>query len=730
MVENYGRRAELYEDDVFVPLDDHVASWRMRHVQTSTVFVHVPQPVPVVHCTPAATPIGEKKVAVHPEVLSASSHSQQLGGGSNPSQLPPPVPTAVPLPVRAGPPAPTLMPPAAPHFSPSVEQPAAATKAAAAVAAVASRDVSASSFGAAAALPASPAPLSPSPASPTPPRLGSPPKGVPLSSAGAAPEPPVPPSSFGSLLREDIATGDGRSLGVDEAFGARERRREPSRGSFDFGGGGGGRAVGSFSGDQPWSAAHDGRSMGDASQQDQWSVPDQRSMSDAGSNLQALDWDQEALVTFQKNFYKEHPEVAKMSLEQCQRVLAQHNAAMEGEGQLPKPIQSFEHAGFSATILEELRTSGFSDPTSIQSIGWPVALSGFDMIGLAQTGSGKTLAYLLPSLVHIAAQPPLRHGDGPIVLVLAPTRELAVQIQMEAFKLGEASGYRDVVCFGGVPKAAQVQALRRGAEICIATPGRLLDLLQGGVTNLKRVTYLVLDEADRMLDMGFEPQIRRIISQIRPDRQTLMWSATWPKQIQHLARDICKEQPVKVMVGQVESQANPSITQDVRVVRELDKRGCFFDWLREVSPQNVEQPRILVFVETKRGADALARELKQEQFQVSALHGDKDQRERDSILHRFRTGETPILIATDVAQRGLDVKDVRYVVNYEVPKTIEDYVHRIGRTGRAGAQGTAVTFFGFDFPTPDRVRMARSLSKVMRDVGQEPPQELERIAER
>mmetsp|Transcript_30001 Transcript_30001/g.82708 ORF Transcript_30001/g.82708 Transcript_30001/m.82708 type:complete len:234 (-) Transcript_30001:84-785(-) len=227
-----------------------------------------------------------------------------------------------------------------------------------------------------------------------------------------------------------------------------------------------------------------------------------------------------------------------------------------------------------------------------------------------------------------------------------------------------------------------------------------------------------------MLDMGFEPQLRRIISQIRPDRQTLMWSATWPREIQHLARDICREQPTKVTVGRIESRANPDIRQDVRVVGELDKRQHFLDWLQGVCPPHGEAPRVLIFVETKRAADALVRELRQEQFSAIAIHGDKDQRERDAAMHRFRTGQTNILVATDVAQRGLDVKDVRYVVNYDVPKTVEDYVHRIGRTGRAGAAGVAVTFFGCDFRTPDRVRMARGLVKAMRDVGQEPPKEL------
>jgi len=447
-------------------------------------------------------------------------------------------------------------------------------------------------------------------------------------------------------------------------------------------------------------------------------------------DLHPLDWDQEALVTFQKDFYREHPEIAALTPEQCQEILRQHGATIEGDAASVKPLQKFEHAGFSATVLSHLKESGFAAPTSIQAIGWPIALSGHDMVGLAKTGSGKTLAYLLPALVHLSAQPPLRSGDGPIVLILAPTRELAIQIQMEAFRLPEVAGtFSEAVLYGGVARGGQVQALRRGVELCIATPGRLLDLLQSGVTNLKRITYLVVDEADRMLDMGFEPQLRRIISQIRPDRQTLMWSATWPREIQHLARDICREQPVKVIIGSKETQANADIRQVVHVIPELDKRKHFFSWIQEVCPPQGEQPRILIFMETKRGADALVGELKYEQFPAAAIHGDKTQRERDSIMHQFRTGRTNILVATDVAQRGLDVRDVRFVVNYDMPKTIEDYVHRIGRTGRAGVQGTAVTFFGFDFPTPDRVRFARRLADVMRQAGQEPPPELRQIAD-
>lgn len=451
----------------------------------------------------------------------------------------------------------------------------------------------------------------------------------------------------------------------------------------------------------------------------------------AGMNLTPLDWGKESVEASQTKYYKEHADIARQTPEQTQTILRRYGAKVEGPEPMPKPLEQFEQAGFPDGIVSHLKATGFSAPTPIQAVGWPIAMSGSDMIGLAQTGSGKTLAYLLPAILHIRAQPPLNPGDGPIALVLAPTRELAVQIQMEAFRLADLSGVRDACVYGGVDRRGQQQELRRGVELVIATPGRLLDFLEGGVINLKRVSFLILDEADRMLDMGFEPQLRRIVSQIRPDRQTLMWSATWPREIQQLARDFCRESPIKITVGHAEAQANPDIVQEIQVVTELDKRQRFFAWLRSVSPPfGQPQPRILVFSDTKRGADAICRELKHEQFLAAAIHGDKDQKERDSIMHQFRTGKCNIMVATDVAQRGLDIKDILYVVNYDMPKTIEDYIHRIGRTGRAGARGTAVTFFGCDIQSPEKIRLAKSLVQVMEQAGQVPPQELRRVAER
>jgi len=451
-------------------------------------------------------------------------------------------------------------------------------------------------------------------------------------------------------------------------------------------------------------------------------MPDR--MGSLGQNLRQLNWQEEQLVNIQKNFYTEHPAIASMSEQEVAEAMKALNANIEGRKPHPRPVKSFDQVGMPEDVLEKVKAAGFEGPTPIQAIGWPTALSGRDMVGIAQTGSGKTLAYLLPGIVHIAAQPPLRPGDGPIGLILAPTRELAMQIHSEVMRFTEGTRIRSTAVYGGVPRYGQASDLRRGVEILIATPGRLLDFLESGTTTLKRVTYLNLDEADRMLDMGFEPQIRKVVSQIRPDRQTLMWSATWPKEIQRLARDFCREDPVKLTIGTEELSLNPQIVQQIEVVGEYDKRDRFMSWMKGTG----DEQKILVFTETKRGADSLCRELQYQSLSASAIHGDKEQRQRDKTLHDFRSGRCNILIATDVAQRGLDIKDVNYVVNYDVPKTVEDYIHRIGRTGRGSATGTAVTFFPADAYTPDMIRMARAISKAMRDVGQKPPQELLEIA--
>jgi ATP-dependent RNA helicase DDX5/DBP2 len=240
------------------------------------------------------------------------------------------------------------------------------------------------------------------------------------------------------------------------------------------------------------------------------------------------------------------------------------------DGDAPNPIQNFTEASFPDYVMHEIQKQGYDSPTAIQAQGWPIAMNGRDLVGIAQTGSGKTLAYILPAIVHINNQPPITRGDGPIALVLAPTRELAQQIQQVAQDFGSSSYVRNTCIFGGAPKGPQARDLERGVEICIATPGRLIDFLEKGTTNLQRCTYLVLDEADRMLDMGFEPQIRKIIEQIRPDRQTLMWSATWPKEVRKLASDFLRTY-IQINIGSLQLSANHNILQIVDVCQEHEK---------------------------------------------------------------------------------------------------------------------------------------------------------------
>ncbi|KAL6859311.1 ATP-dependent RNA helicase dbp2 [Trichoderma novae-zelandiae] len=433
-------------------------------------------------------------------------------------------------------------------------------------------------------------------------------------------------------------------------------------------------------------------------------------MSHLGAGLQKQDWDFSALPKFEKDFYKEHPDVSARSPEEIEAFRRKHQMTIAGRD-VPRPVETFDEAGFPRYVMDEVKAQGFPAPTAIQSQGWPMALSGRDVVGIAETGSGKTLTYCLPAIVHINAQPLLAPGDGPIVLILAPTRELAVQIQQEISKFGRSSRIRNTCVYGGVPKGPQIRDLSRGVEVCIATPGRLIDMLEAGKTNLRRVTYLVLDEADRMLDMGFEPQIRKIIEQIRPDRQTLMWSATWPKEVRALASDFLQDF-IQVNIGSMELAANHRITQIVEVVTEMEKRDRMIKHLEKVM-ENKEN-KILIFVGTKRIADEITRFLRQDGWPALSIHGDKQQNERDWVLDQFKTGKSPIMVATDVASRGIDVRNITHVLNYDYPNNSEDYIHRIGRTGRAGQTGTAITLF-----TTDNQKQARDLVNVLQEAKQQ-----------
>jgi ATP-dependent RNA helicase DDX5/DBP2 len=374
-------------------------------------------------------------------------------------------------------------------------------------------------------------------------------------------------------------------------------------------------------------------------------------MSNLGAGLQKQAWDLSTMPKFEKHFYKEHPDVTNRSPAEVEKFRKDHAMSIHGRD-VPKPVETFDEAGFPRYVIDEVKAQGFPAPTAIQSQGWPMALSGRDVVGIAETGSGKTLTYCLPAIVHINAQPLLAPGDGPIVLVLAPTRELAVQIQQEITKFGRSSRIRNTCVYGGVPKGPQIRDLSRGVEVCIATPGRLIDMLESGKTNLRRVTYLVLDEADRMLDMGFEPQIRKIIGQIRPDRQTLMWSATWPKEVRNLANDFLTDM-IQVNIGSMELSANHRITQIVEVVNESEKRDRMIKHLEKIMDGPDNQNKCLIFTGTKRVADEITRFLRQDGWPALSIHGDKQQNERDWVLDQFKTGKSPIMVATDVASRGI-----------------------------------------------------------------------------
>ncbi|KEQ63865.1 P-loop containing nucleoside triphosphate hydrolase protein [Aureobasidium melanogenum CBS 110374] len=432
-------------------------------------------------------------------------------------------------------------------------------------------------------------------------------------------------------------------------------------------------------------------------------------MGQLGSGLKSQQWDMSTLPKFEKSFYKEAPSVAERSQAEVDEFRKTHQIAVSGKN-VPKPVQTFDEAGFPGYVINEVKAQGFANPTPIQSQGWPMALSGRDVVGIAETGSGKTLTYCLPSIVHINAQPLLSPGDGPIVLILAPTRELAVQIQAEVNKFGKSSRIRNTCVYGGVPKGQQIRDLARGVEVCIATPGRLIDMLESGKTNLRRVTYLVLDEADRMLDMGFEPQIRKIIGQIRPDRQTCMWSATWPKEVRALAQDF-QHDWIQVNVGSMDLSANHRITQVVEVVSEFEKRDKMIKHLEKIMED--KDNKCLIFTGTKRVADEITRFLRQDGWPALSIHGDKQQQERDWVLNEFKQGKSPIMVATDVASRGIDVRNITHVLNYDYPNNSEDYIHRIGRTGRAGAMGTAITFF-----TTENSKQARDLVNVLAEAKQ------------
>ncbi|XP_052027962.1 ATP-dependent RNA helicase DDX3Y isoform X3 [Apodemus sylvaticus] len=400
----------------------------------------------------------------------------------------------------------------------------------------------------------------------------------------------------------------------------------------------------------------------------------------------------------------------------------------------PPHIENFSDVEMGEIIMGNIELTRYTRPTPVQKHAIPIIKEKRDLMACAQTGSGKTAAFLLPILSQIYTDGPGealkamkengrygRRKQYPISLVLAPTRELAVQIYEEARKFSYRSRVRPCVVYGGADTVQQIRDLERGCHLLVATPGRLVDMMERGKIGLDFCKYLVLDEADRMLDMGFEPQIRRIVEQdtMPPKgiRHTMMFSATFPKEIQMLARDFLDEY-IFLAVGRVGSTSE-NITQKVVWVEELDKRSFLLDLLNATGKDSLT----LVFVETKKGADSLENFLFQERYACTSIHGDRSQKDREEALHQFRSGRKPILVATAVAARGLDISNVKHVINFDLPSDIEEYVHRIGRTGRVGNLGLATSFFN-----ERNLNITKDLLDLLVEAKQEVPSWLESMA--
>ncbi|XP_061579248.1 DEAD-box helicase 3 X-linked a isoform X3 [Cololabis saira] len=404
----------------------------------------------------------------------------------------------------------------------------------------------------------------------------------------------------------------------------------------------------------------------------------------------------------------------------------------------PPHIDSFHDVDMGEIIMGNIGLSRYTRPTPVQKHAIPIIKSKRDLMACAQTGSGKTAAFLLPVLSQIYTEGPGdalaaqrnsgqdngrygRRKQYPLALVLAPTRELALQIYDEARKFAYRSRVRPCVVYGGADIGQQIRELERGCHLLVATPGRLVDMMERGKIGLDYCNFLVLDEADRMLDMGFEPQIRRIVEQdtMPPKgiRQTMMFSATFPKEIQILARDFLEDY-IFLAVGRVGSTSE-NITQKVVWVEDTDKRSFLLDLLNATGKDSLT----LVFVETKKGADALEDFLYREGYACTSIHGDRSQRDREEALHQFRSGRCPILVATAVAARGLDISNVKHVINFDLPSDIEEYVHRIGRTGRVGNLGLATSFFN-----DKNSNITKDLLDILVEAKQEVPSWLESLA--
>ncbi|CAD8106497.1 unnamed protein product [Paramecium sonneborni] len=435
--------------------------------------------------------------------------------------------------------------------------------------------------------------------------------------------------------------------------------------------------------------------------------------------LQAIDHSQIQYEEFETNFYQEHEEIANLNIGQVEKIKREYQIHVKGN-EVPKPIISFGHLQLDQKLVNKIVAQKFEKPTAIQSQALPCVLSGRNVIGVAKTGSGKTIAYVWPMLVHVSAQRAVEKKEGPIGLIMVPTRELGQQVFLETKKYAQLFNISVCALLGGENKHHQWKELRAGVDIIVATPGRLIEMVKKKATNMQRCTYVVLDEADQMFSLGFEYQIRSIINQIRPDKQILLFTATMKKKIRQLCVDMLVD-PIVITIGENENQVNEDIKQLPIIVEDDEAK---LKWLLLNLKTYLNNGKVLIFANQMGQCEGLLAEIKSKLgLSALTLYGDKMQYERTLIINQFKQNVN-LLIATDIASRGLDIKEIRTVINYYPPKDADTYIHRIGRTGRAGnCDGVA-----FSLVQKQDWKFAIMLIRSIELAGQIVPPELEDIA--
>ncbi|KAH7960256.1 hypothetical protein HPB49_018337 [Dermacentor silvarum] len=442
--------------------------------------------------------------------------------------------------------------------------------------------------------------------------------------------------------------------------------------------------------------------------------------SQVGLFLRKPDWKNIQLQPFEKNLYVEHPATTSRSMAEVSAYRKVNGISVKGYN-VPKPILALEESNFPDFIVKSIgATRDHSSPTSIEAHCWPIALACRNFLGIAETGSHKTLAYVLPAVIHVSRQPPLQQGDGPITVVLAPTRELAKQIHNIALELGEPAAVRSVCASNGEPKGGQYDELKKGCHICVATPRRFIDFLEEGKVNLRRCTYLVLDEVDRMVAMGFKPHILKIAEHCRPDHQTIMWVTSWQNELRPFVEDLLNDY-IKIEFGKAQLPAENSVEMTVDVCQEEAKEAklaeLFDDVLKEKSKKAV------VFTDTKRKADEIAWKLRLRGWSAIGLHGKKTKKERDWIVSLFRTGTSSVLVTTDKVAQDLVLDNVCLVVNYDCPDCSEVFVRRSSHVARSGEPGVVHTFI-----LPTQQPYATNLVAILEHAKQPVKRELYKMA--